>query len=116
MHKYIYKKENRTTLKFANDQNEISRYLNGRYINPCQTAWNLFEYRNHTEDPPVTHLALHFPNQQRVHFRENTADLAQALDNADTTFTCFLRYNADNTDGRDFLYHVSRFELNFLTS
>ena len=65
-------------------------------ISPCQAAWNLFEFRNHDEDPPVTRLALHFPEQQ-VQFREDETDLPRALDGAETTLTCFLRYNACTT-------------------
>ena len=40
-----------------------------------------------------------------MHFREGVADLAQVLEEAETTLTCFLRYNTENTDGRHLLYY-----------
>jgi hypothetical protein len=105
VHKYIYKGADRTTLKLADEHDEIARYLNGRYISPCQAAWNLFEFRNHNEDPPVIRLALHLPNEQPVHSHDDVVDLAQVLEEAETTLTSFLRYNAESTDGRHLLYH-----------
>lgn len=50
---------------------------------------------------PVTRLGLHF----LVHFCKNTADFAQVFENVDKILIYFFRYNAENTDGRDFLYH-----------
>jgi hypothetical protein len=92
-------------LKLADEHDEIALYLNGRYISPCQAAWDLFEFRNHDEYPPVIRLALHLPNEQHIHFREDIIDLAQALEEAGTTLTGFLRYNTEHTEGRRLLYH-----------
>ena len=75
VHKYIYKGVDRTTLKLADEYDEIARYLNGRYIGPCQATWNLFKFCNHNKDPLVIRLALYLPNKQQVYFRKDVIDL-----------------------------------------
>ena len=47
---------------------EVSKHLQGRYIGPTEAFARLFEYKMHEEDPPVTSLALHLPNEQPVFF------------------------------------------------
>lgn len=107
IHKYVYKGDDRTTLRMQDDKDEIARYLNGRYVGPCQAAWEHFEFRNHDEDPPVVRLIVHLPNQQPVYFNENaiSQDLRDLLDLSESTLTCFFRYNTEHADGRDYLYH-----------
>jgi hypothetical protein len=53
IHKYIYKGSDRTTLAVANTDDEIARYVQARYISPCEAIWRLFEFPVHGEWPPV---------------------------------------------------------------
>ena len=58
---------------------EISQYIDGRYLSPMEAAWRLETFplcgRNHT----VIHLAVHTKNQQKIVFEENNE--LQALSN-----------------------------------
>ena len=71
IHKYIYKGNDRTTVHIDGEDNEISQYLQGRYIGPSEAVWRLFEYPVHEEFPPVIQLAVHLPGQQPVYFDPN---------------------------------------------
>ena len=68
INKYVYKGSDRTTLRLSDNADEISKHLQGRYIGPTEAFARLFEYKMHEEDPPVTSLALHLPNEQPVFF------------------------------------------------
>jgi len=106
IHKYVYKGGDRTTMELKNNPDEITRHLNGRYISPNQAAWNLFEFRSHTEDPSITRLIVHLPDEQPVYFPEDaTAEQIQIiLNEAETTLTAWFRYNQQHPDGRALLY------------
>jgi len=107
IHKYIYKGGDRATVRVDSEQDEIKRYLHGRYIGPTEAVWRLFEFSMHEEQPPVTHLALHLPDQQAVYFAEHEdIDLIrEQIEGSMTTLMAFFAYNERNEDGRIFLYH-----------
>ena len=72
INKYVYKGSDRTTLRLSETQDEIERYLQGRYIGPTEAFARIFEYKMHEEDPTVTTLCLHLPNEQPVYFDPNS--------------------------------------------
>ena len=106
IHKYIYKGSDRTTLQLQSNDDEVARYLQGRYIGPTEAVWRLFEFAVHEEFPPVIHLAIHLPDQQPVYFNSDIAvtDLQNRLDAAQSILMAFFQYNLLNTDGRQYLY------------
>ena len=59
INKYIYKGPDQTTIRLQNENDEIEKYLNGRYISPVEAAWRIFEFPMHEETPSVTQLAVH---------------------------------------------------------
>ena len=63
INKYIYKGDDRTTVQLSDNNDEISKYLHGRYIGPTEAIWRLFEFPVYEEYPPVKHLAVHLPGQ-----------------------------------------------------
>ncbi len=60
----------------------------------------------HGKWPPVTHLAVHLPNQQLVYWAENaTAEQVQRrLETSATTLTGFFEYNCAHPEEQDALY------------
>lgn len=106
INKYVYKGADRTTVRLGNENDEIARYLQGRYIGPTEAIWRLFEFSTHGEYPSVTHLAIHLPGEQPVYFADDLSqeELQQRLENTNTTLTAFFQYNAENADGRQHLY------------
>lgn len=74
---------------------ELSQYIDGRYLSPMEAAWRLQEFplcgRSHT----VTRLAIHTENQQNIIFEENKE--VDALKNKETTLTAwFILNKVDN--------------------
>jgi len=110
IHKCIYKDGDRATVRVDSEQDEIKRYVHGHYIGPTEAVWRLFEFSMHDEQPPVTHRALHLPDQQAVYFTEHEdIDLIrEQIEGSMTTLMAFFAYNEQNEDGRIFLYHEFR--------
>ena len=50
---------------------EITQYLNCRYLSSCEAAWRIFAFPIHRRYPPVERLSYHLPNQQSVVFSSN---------------------------------------------
>ena len=107
IHKYVYKGTDRTTLAVSGTDDEITRYVQARYVGPTEAFWRLFEYHTHQEFPPVQHLAIHLPGQHTVCFADNLPQeqLAARAVNACSTLMAFFDYNAKHADGRTLLYH-----------
>lgn len=106
IHKYIYKGGDRTSVQLQSENDEIKRYLQGRYIGPSEAVWRLFEFSLHEEFPPVIHLAIHLPGEQCVAFRVNATveEVAARMETAQSTLMAFFQYNRLNEDGRHLLY------------
>ncbi|KAK4521041.1 Isochorismatase domain-containing protein [Mucor velutinosus] len=112
INKYIYKGSDQTTLKttttattaatagtaamYQND--ECAKYLNGRYISPCEAVWRLKEFPMHEESPPVTTLAIHLENEQPVYFDPSwpQSRIDNVLRESHTTLMGYFHYNAVN--------------------
>ena len=107
IHKYIYKGNDRTTLRLT-DGDEVSQYLQGRYIGPSEAIWRLFEFPVHEEFPPVIQLAVHLPGEQPVYFQpdQSVEEIQQRLNLSCSTLTAFFKYNTehDDDDARNRLY------------
>jgi len=106
IHKYVYKGSDRTTAAVAATDDEIARYLQGRYIGPTEGFWRLFEYPTHQEFPPVQQLAIHLENQHTVYFADNLdpAALAAKAARSCSTLMAYFAYNMDHEDSRQYLY------------
>ena len=91
----------------SNTDDEITRFVNARYVSPCEAAWRLLEFPVHGQWPPVQHLAVHLEGQQTVYFTDNLSltALAEKTTNARSTLIGFFQYNTDYPDGRQYLYH-----------
>ena len=84
IHKYIYKGPDRATIQAGAQVNEISSYLDARYIFSTQACHNIFEFPMHKKWPAVYHLPVHLPNQQNIVFRAG-APLQEVVDNIKDT-------------------------------
>jgi hypothetical protein len=95
INKCVYKGSDRTTLKLSDSNNEIERYLQGRYIDPTEAFARIFEYKTHEEDPTVTSLALHLKYKQPIYFPEDTTqfEIQELLNNSRTMLTGYIEYN-----------------------
>ena len=96
--KYVYKGHDRASITMVNHQksddiDEISEYLDSRYVSAAESCWRIFGYRMHQHSPSVTRLQLHLPQMQQVRFNPDTETVDGILQRADiykTTLTAFF--------------------------
>ena len=67
IHKYVYKKRDKTILEIANT-NEIKRYMTYRYIGPFQAVQGLLEFPMYEKYPTIVRLPLYLLYEQSVRF------------------------------------------------
>jgi DNA replication protein DnaC len=95
--KYTYKGGDLATLEETDRNNEIQRYLDGRYISASEAAHRIFEFDMHDQVPNVVRLQVHLPGQHLVIFdpEEDPAVLLGRASNERTTLTAWFHANAD---------------------
>jgi hypothetical protein len=104
--KYVYKGSDRTTVAVAAMNDEITCYLNGRYIGPTEAVWRLFEFPTHEEWPLVEHLSVYLKGQQSVYFPDDLmADqLQDKMDRTCSKLMAFFDRNKHDKNARQYLY------------
>ncbi|POS82035.1 hypothetical protein EPUL_005960, partial [Erysiphe pulchra] len=104
--KYVYKGSDRALLTVDGQYDEIAMTLHGRYISPVQAVWRFMGYTTHEEKPLVMLLPFHREVMHRVAFNQNlTAEQVTIAAQSQTSpFIDWMKYNAENEDGRDLLY------------
>ena len=114
IHKYVYKGTDRTTLAVSNTDDEISRYVQARYVSSPEAIWRLFEFSTHQEFPPVQQLAVHLKGEQPVYFPDDLSsqELAEKRDTAHSTLMAYFEYNTENPNGPKYL--CSEFPAHFV--
>ena len=120
LYKYIYKGNDMITAEITQHQSsqqqsdqsaveqttvidEISNYVNARFITPQEACWRIFHYPLHNRSPAIQRLSVHLEGQHQVIFREGHA--AEALSNAkDTTLMAWFKTNQHSPEARKLLY------------
>ena len=97
INKYVYKGSDRTTLRISDTNDEIERYLQGRYIGPTEAFARIFEHKMHEEDPTVNTLPLHLPNEQVVYYAEDAtaAEIQEAMEKSFSMLMGYFKYYQD---------------------
>ena len=105
IHKYIYKGTDQITVQI-DDPDELTSYLNRRYIGPTEAAWMIFGFPVHAESPSVIRLPVHLDGQQSVCFGEEEAaeDILERVALKQTELMGWFEYNTLHEDGRTTLY------------
>jgi ATP-dependent DNA helicase PIF1 len=96
--KYVYKGHDRASICIVNHQgsdeiDEISEYLDSRYISAAESCWRIFGFRMHQHSPSVTRLQLHLPEMQQVRFNPETETVDHIIQRANihqTTLNAFF--------------------------
>ena len=97
--KYIYKGHDRASICIVNHEgsdaiDEISEYLDSRYVSAAESCWRIFGFRMHQHSPSVMRLQLHLPDMQMVRFNpemDTVHDIIQREDVQQTTLTAYFR-------------------------
>ena len=98
LYKYVYKGHDKCIAQFSipninnNDQDEINKYLDARYVSASESLWRIFAFDLHSIKPSVTRLAIHMPGQNLVTFNDsdNIKELKDKNCNTTLTGNCFL--------------------------
>ncbi|PRQ28775.1 putative DNA helicase Pif1, helitron helicase-like domain-containing protein [Rosa chinensis] len=105
--KYINKGPDRARLLLHDDLNdEITSYLNCRYLTPHESVWRLFEYSIHSRHPAVQHLHIHMPLEQNIVFNEfqYVQSIIKEKSTEDTTLTGWFKANSIYPDASKLTY------------
>ncbi|XP_054083761.1 uncharacterized protein LOC114804961 [Zeugodacus cucurbitae] len=103
--KYIHKGSNKATFSLHMNNDEVERYLNGRYISSSEAFWRIFQFSIHAPFPAVVHLAVHLENGQRVYFYNNENIQDRVNNPSSTTLTVFFDLCRSDDFAKTLLYH-----------
>ena len=117
LYKYVYKGHDKIMVglqkaetsdsdqKGTNVYNEITHYVDARYVSASEACWRIFHYDLHTHSPAIQRLAVHLPGQEQVICSEGKAQ--QALQhNKNTTLTGWFKINQTNPLATTIPYHL----------
>ena len=108
LYKYIYKGHDCIELEFREEHNnhdEISTFVDARYISAPEAAWRIFEFYMHHQSHTIIRLPVHLPDQQNVYFQTGKAD--EAVDRAGThhtQLTAWFELNQSGNESANLLY------------
>ncbi|KAI9109781.1 hypothetical protein K1719_019411 [Acacia pycnantha] len=71
---------------------EISHYLNCRYVSSCEASWRIFGFDIHHRHPPVERLSFHLPQQQSIYYKEGET-MSSLVNNPRVKESMFLACN-----------------------
>jgi len=110
--KYVYKGHDRVKFGFTENKqeegnDEITNYLDGRYVSASESAWRILKFPMSGQYPATTRLSIHLENQQAVVFKENQlAEAEDAMKNKEKTqLTKYFEFNKSDTSLKNVLYH-----------
>ncbi|XP_021775348.1 uncharacterized protein LOC110739200 [Chenopodium quinoa] len=110
LYKYVYKGHDRISYNVhpANDDSvdEIEQYQSGRWVSPCEAAWQIFSFDLFKISPSVLPLQVHLPNMQTVHLwsHERLNTVISDSKRSRTQLTEFFAMNAAVESGTGYLY------------
>ncbi|GFS16715.1 ATP-dependent DNA helicase PIF1 [Elysia marginata] len=90
--KYVHKGCDQATFKVTEQatRDEVSDFINARYIGSTEAAWRIFSMPMHERFPPVMQMAVHLENGQRVYFTEENAHEKSVSNAPDSTLTALF--------------------------
>ncbi|XP_057788274.1 uncharacterized protein LOC131005359 [Salvia miltiorrhiza] len=105
--KYINKGSDRMGARITKTNNdEISEYVDCRYISACEAMWRIFEFKIHHRTPHVERLSFHLEGEQTCVFREGDYIDNVLVKNtiAESQFLQWMEINKTDPDARKLLY------------
>lgn len=113
IYKYVYKGYDSATIRLVPntdaiaadvvDVDEISNFLNGRYVGSTEAAWRIFEYPMHFQSHVIIRLDIHLPQMQNVVFVAGQE--RRAVQNVkQTKLLAFFQLNREDLSALPFKY------------
>ena len=109
--KYVYKGHDSASLdarqQNTNRHDEVTTYLDTRYVNAPEASWRLSEYKMHDSSHTVQRLPVHLPLDNMVHF--NPDDIESAIEGGEyAKLTCWFNLNREHPEARGYFVYKSK--------
>ncbi|KAM5554594.1 hypothetical protein ABKV19_022807 [Rosa sericea] len=108
LYKYVYKGPDRVSLevRLGPNYDEISKYLDARWICAPEALWKLFTFPMNRIYPSVERLQIHLPNRHQVRYYSHTPirEILEEPTNSMTMLTQFFQMNSISEFARLWLY------------
>ncbi|KAI9121788.1 hypothetical protein K1719_007178 [Acacia pycnantha] len=113
--KYISKANDRVIAGIYNNNDslgsqqsfdEVSHYLNCRYVSSCEASWRIFGFEIHHGHPPVERLSFHLPQQQSIYYTQGKT-MSSLVNNPrvkESMFHAWFEKNKDDPFARTLTY------------
>ena len=86
------------------NRDEISKYMNARYVSASEGCWRIFDFSLHSQEPNTERLPIHLENHQSIVYSEEL-ELATLIErNVETQLTQFLKLNSTNDEVKNLHY------------
>ncbi|CAN7080162.1 unnamed protein product [Brassica oleracea var. botrytis] len=118
--KYINKGNDRVTAKLlqvsangGNSENtsqnivdEIKRFIDCRYISPCEGMWRILGFELHYSSTSIQRLSFHIPGEHNVTYddEEDIDDVLTKEKNQTSQFLEFMKMCSQNSDAKELTY------------
>ena len=107
VHKYVYKGYDCASVRINETYgyDEISHYVNGRYVSAPESAWRIHGFKLHDQSHSVVRLSVHKEGQQPVYFREGgEEEAADQSRERNTHLLAWFALNRDDPNAHGLLY------------
>jgi hypothetical protein len=103
--KYVYKGHDRASIT-VEEENEIKKYLDSRYVSAPEAFWRLFSFKIHKEFPAHVRLDVHLEGEDNIYMKsgDTPESLRDRIANHQTTLTAWFKMNRENEYARTILY------------
>ena len=110
LHKYVTKGRDYARLGVQEESNanydEITQFLNCRYISSQEAAWHIQEFPVHGQSHVVLSLPVHLQDGQLIYFEENDMENALRRNSVRSTMlTEYFELNKTDAHAHQFYYH-----------
>ncbi|CAC5384605.1 unnamed protein product [Mytilus coruscus] len=81
LNKYVYKGHDKimagiqTIQADSEDHNEITQFVDARYVSASEGSWRIFHYDLHNRSPAIQRLAVHLPGQEQIVYTKGKAPI-----------------------------------------
>nr|CAD2209450.1 unnamed protein product [Meloidogyne enterolobii] len=101
LYDYIYKGYDAATIECVQINNdntqkilnydEVSKYLEARYLSPCEACWRIFKFPLQGKSHSVDKFDIHLEKMQNVYFNQNANEIEiQEASEKDSTLTAYF--------------------------
>ena len=105
--------ENWTIRSAHNNEDEIKKYLDCRYVSPSEACWYIFSFPIQCRKPYVERLVFHLEGEHSVYFNdyEHIDDVILKPYVTESIFTSWLQFNSEYSEAKTLAYanFVSKF-------